>query len=406
MGYSGKASPAKIDKLIFIFPDSVVPEQWPYTPKAANPPQNLALLNPGECIRVGIIATGDGRDTFLESTQLSFRVDFAGQSQDHPLAPLAAVKRIKPEGGDLVDEALIYAGVQPPDMSMASLGASAANWCVSDDAQDGTAKITAEAETPNGHMELTQAKIQIESFEAGSKRTFKDDDEFEKFTMGYHDQPNPARLFPVLLFFSSDTRYRAQTGSLETLSAFLGAALKADPAAAQDFMKRVAAQSGFTRSFGLLVLLDAGYDISSVLKSMSEEDQQKFANHPVFPDPFDFTHVEDIGTRLDMLWSIFTATGQFAPIEKIANALAWHADWVEFDKARKSSSPPKEWTPSIGRAAGYGAAGWSLGSFQRTDPLAADYIEFMIASPDTPEEVKAELKALGMNPAFRWTGRN
>jgi len=47
------------------------------------------------------------------------------------------------------------------------------------------------------------------------------------------------------------------------------------------------------------------------------------------------------------------------------------------------------------------AAGWSLGSFQRTDPLAADYIEFMIASPDTPQSVKTELRGLSTNPAFK-----
>jgi hypothetical protein len=46
-------------------------------------------------------------------------------------------------------------------------------------------------------------------------------------------------------------------------------------------------------------------------------------------------------------------------------------------------------------------AGWSLGSFQRTDPLAADYVEFMIASPDTPQNIKSELTGLSTNPAFK-----
>jgi hypothetical protein len=137
---------------------------------------------------------------------------------------------------------------------------------------------------------------------------------------------------------------------------------------------------------------------------MSEVDRQKFARHPVIPDPFDLTHVEDIGTRLDMLWSIFMSTGQFAPIQKIASTLAWRPDWEAFDKARESANPPKEWTPAIGRAVGYGAAGWALGSFQRTDPLAADYIDFLIASPDAPDAVRTELKGLLTNPAFKQQG--
>ena len=69
---------------------------------------------------------------------------------------------------------------------------------------------------------------------------------------------------------------------------------------------------------------------------------------------------------------------------------------------QKTPNHPIEWTPAIMRAVTYESAGWALGSFQRTDPLAADYIEFLIASPDTPEVVKAELKALQTDPAFKW----
>jgi hypothetical protein len=105
-----------------------------------------------------------------------------------------------------------------------------------------------------------------------------------------------------------------------------------------------------------------------------------------------------------MLWGIFSTTGQFAPIQKIATGLAWRSDWDDFDKARKSPNPPKEWTPSIGRAVAYSAAGWSLYSFQLNDPLAADYIEYMIASPDTPTAIKSELKGLSTNPAFKREG--
>ena len=384
-----------------IFPDSVVLDQWPHTLKLVNAPQELKLLNPGQCIRIGVIATGDGRDSFFERTQLSFHVEFAGQTQDHPLASLAAIKQIKPDGGDFVNAMLNSISVEPPNMSMASLGASADSWCVPADAEDGTASIDAEVETPSGHEKLATAKIQVESFETGSKRAFKNDGEFEEFTMGYHYQPNPARLFPALQFFAADTKYLSQTGALETTAALIGSALKADPPAARDFMARVAGQTGFTRAFGLLVLLNSGYDIEPALKTMSEEDRNRFANHPVFPDPFDLSHVEDIGTRLDMLWSIFMSTGELAPVQKIASALTWQPNWEDFDKARKSQNPPKEWTPSIGRAVGYGAAGWALGSFQRTDPLAADYIEFLIASPDTPEVEKTELKVLQTDPAFR-----
>jgi hypothetical protein len=397
-----KPALAKIERQFIVFSDSVVIEQWPHTLKLVNPPQNLTLLNPGQCIRIGVVATGDDRDSYLEKTQLSFHVNFAGQSQDHPLEPLGGTKQIKPEGGDMVTAALAAANINNPFLTTASLGASAANWCVPADAQDGTATIDAETDSPSGHKKLEHAKIVIESFETGSKRIFENGGEVDKFLMGYHYQPDSSRLYPALQFFAADEKWRSQRGALETAAATFGAALRENPAAAKDFMARIAKQTRFTRAFGMLALLQGGYDIDPVLNTMNEEDRQKFANHPILPDPFDFSHLEDIGTRLDMLWSIFMSTGRFEPVQKISSALAWQPDWIAFDKARQSSNPPKEWTPSIGRAVGYGAAGWALGSFQSTDPLAADYIEFMIASPDTPGEIRTLLRGLQTNQDFKW----
>jgi hypothetical protein len=396
-----RPTPAKIDAHFVLLIDSVVQQQWAHTLKLVNAPESITLLNPGQCIRVGLMATGDDRDSYLEKTKLSFRVQFSGQNQEHPLAPLAQIKQIKPEGGDFVTQALAAADIKNPVPTMASLGASADNWCVPTDAQDGSAVIEGEIETPSGHQKQKSAKIQIESFETGSKRSFKDTEAVSNFLMHYHWQPNPARLFPALQAIAADKRMRDNQGNLASTAATFGAALKANPAAAKDFMARVSTETGFTRAYGLLILLQAGDDIGSILKTMSEEDRQKFTKHPVFPDPYDFNQLEDIGVRQDMLWGMFITTGDFAPLQQIASALKWRTDWDDFDKARKSTNPPKQWTPAIGRAVGYGAAGWSVGSFQRTDPLAADYIEFMIASPDTPPSVKSELTGLSTNPAFK-----
>jgi hypothetical protein len=181
-----KHTPAKIDKQIMFFPESVVQEKWPHTLKLVNFPKNLALLNPGQCIRIGIVATGDGRDEYLEKAQLSFRVEFAGHTDSHPLSPLAAIKQIKPEGGDFVTAALNSANIPNPILTMASLGTSADKWCAPADAQDGTAIFEAETESPGGHQKQTRTKIQIESFETGSKRIFKDAEEVSNFLMSYH----------------------------------------------------------------------------------------------------------------------------------------------------------------------------------------------------------------------------
>lgn len=403
-GSAPKPVPTEIEKQILIFPDEVVTEQWPHTLKLVNPPQNLKLLNPGQCIRIGVVVAGDNRDSVLEKTQLSFRVEFAGQAQDYALAPFAGIKQIKPEGFDAVMQITAAANVELPPLSMVSMGASGVRWCVPDDARDGTATIEAEIESPAGHEKLTKATIAVESFDTGNKHAFKDAEDLEKFTMGYHYQPNPARLYQELLFFCSEKKLSADSNQIMNQSALLSAALKDDPAAAKDFLARVAARGGCPRALGLYGLVMGGYDITPALQSMSEDDRQMFQQRPELVDPYAFDSPADIPAKFDMLWAIFCTTGQYAPIHKIATGLVWRSDWEAFDKARKAHTQFKEWTPSIGRAMVYSVAGWSIESFQRTDPLAADYIDFMIASPDTPDTVKIELKGLLTNPAFEREG--
>jgi hypothetical protein len=396
-----KPTPAKIDTLIFLLGESIVLEQWTHTLKLVNAPENVTLLNPGQRIRVGVLATGDNRDSYLEKTKLSFRVTFAGQKQDHALAALAQYKQIKPEGGDFVTAVLASADIKNPLLTTASMGVSADHWCVPVDASDGTATVEAEVETPSGRMTLKSSTIQIESFETGSKKVFKDPQELNDFTMSYYRQPNPARLLPALLSFAADSKAGYSRGVLESFAASFGSALKADPLAAKDFMARISTQTGFTRAFGLMTLLFAGYDIDPVLKTMSEEDRQMFTGHPILPDPYEMAPDGENATRLDMLWGMFTSTGQYVPIQKIASTLVWRSDWDAFDKLRKKPNLHIDWTPSIARAFTYAPAGWALGSFQRTDPLVADYIEYMLASPEISESVKSELKGLQTNPAFK-----
>jgi hypothetical protein len=272
------------------------------------------------------------------------------------------------------------------------------------DSGDGTATVEAEVESPGGHQILSSAAIQIESFESGSKKSFKDAEELGAFLQTYYRQPNPARLLPALQLLVSDQTQHPREGQAEIMSAFLSAAAEAAPNAAQDFRTRVAAQPRLTRALGLLILRSAGYDISSVLNTLSAEDQQKFLSLTPLQDPYDLTPTSDLFHHLDMMWAVFGATGEFKPVKTIASALNWRGDYEDFDKLRKTPNHPSTMTPSIVRGVSYTAAGWSLWSFQRNDPLVADYIDYLLASRDTPESVKSELRGLSNNPAFKRAG--
>lgn len=399
-------SPPKIVPQIVLLPESVVQTQWTNTLKLVNAPQNVTLLNPGQCIRVGIYSTGDNRDDYLEKTRLSFRVQFAGHSEVHPLAPPSEFKQIKPEGGDFVAAVLGAAGVKQPAITktMASLGASADHWCAPIDAGDGTATIEAEVESPSGHQNLSASTIDIESFETGSKKSFKGAEELGTFLQAYYRQPNPARLLPALQCIVADQTQHSRQGQVEIFTAFLSAVANSDPVAAQDFRMRIVAQPPLSRALGLMILRSAGYDIRSVLNALSAEEQQKFLSLPQLQDPFDLTPTQELFQHLDMMWAVFGATGQLKPVRTITSALSWRTDYEDFDKLRKAPNHPSTLTPSIVRGVVYTAAGWSLWSFQRNDPLVADYIDYLLASSDTPASVKSELTGLSSNPAFKRPG--
>lgn len=403
---SAKASPPKIETQVVLLAESVVQTQWTHTLNLVNAPQNITLLNPGQCIRVGIYSTGDKRDDYLQKTKLSFRVQFAGHSDAHPFASPSAFKQIKPEGGDFVTAALGAAGVKQPAMTktMASLGVSGDHWCAPIDAGDGTATVETEVEAPGGHQTLSASTLHVESFDTGSKKSFQDGKELGTFLQTYYRQPNPARMLSALQFIVADQTQHSRPGQVEIFAAFLSAAANSDSIAARDFQMRVAAEPPLTRALGLTILRSAGYDISTVLNTLSADEQQKFLSLPPLQDPFDLTPTRELFQHLDMMWAVFGATGQFKPVETIASALNWRTDYQDFDKLHKTPNHPSTLTPSIVRGVVYTAAGWSLWSFQRNDPLVADYIDYLLASSDTPESVKSELTGLSSNPAFKGAG--
>ena len=167
-----KPSPPKIESQIVLISESVITEQWTHTMNLVNASQSVESLNPGQCVRVGIYATGDKRDHFLRSTQLSFKVQFAGHSEVHSLAFPSDFKQIKPDGGDFVAGVLAAVGVKQPEKtkSMASLGVSAGHWCVESGASDGIATVEAEVESPSGNQTLKSVAVHVESFETGRYR--------------------------------------------------------------------------------------------------------------------------------------------------------------------------------------------------------------------------------------------
>lgn len=404
-----KREPAKIEKALLIVGEPVVSIQWPNSLKLVNIPSNIRVLNPGQCIRVGIGASGDGRDELVQSARIAFKVTYAGTTQSFPSAPIAQFRQIKPGGGDFVTQALSVANIENPMPTMYSLAVSADPWCAPPDAKDGTATIEAEADAPAGHVKLPKATVAIESYETGAKKSFKDLNELGEFSMNYFRQPNPARLVSasraMVNFYSEaaqdSSKQQPAADSDRTFTAFIAAALKSDPLAAKYFESRISAEPKLVYITGLIALRVAGYNIEQDLNNLTQSDRENFNKIPTLGYSYDLTPDAMLYTRFDEMWAIFGATGEIKPIKNIANALAWRGDYEIFENARRTPGFRFSYTPENVRALGYRIAGWSIGSFQRQNPLAADYIDAMIQSADTPAAIKEELKQLQTNDAFK-----
>ena len=397
-----KPSPAKIENQIMLLDESVVQKQWTHTLDLVNAPSSLTLLYPGQCVRIGVVATGDNRDEYLRQTKLSFTVGLAGHTESHGSALMSHFKRIKPEGGDFVAGALAAGSIKAPDAirTMASLGASASHWCVPADARDGAANVDVSIQAPGPAQVSVSSTVGIETFGTGAQKKFKDAEEFGRFLQTYYQQPTPSRLLPTIEFMVTVQAKQPTQGLAEIVGAFVSAAVRADTAAAHEMLSRIGSESALVRAFALLALRSAGYDIDPSQGRLPREEQAKFKSLPALEDPFDLSASEVLFHHLDMLWAVFGATGEYEPAKTIASALAWRSDYEAFAKVRNNPNRTSELTPSIVRGVVYTAAGWSLRSLQTHDGLVADYIECILASQETSPAIKSELRGLSTNPAF------
>jgi hypothetical protein len=388
----------KVYPELVVLGSQVVEEQWKATLDLVNEPSDLRQVEPGQCVKFGVPASGDDRDHLLASAQLSFEFNFADHTQRFTAETAEAIKRIKPVGGDFVTEALSVAGVKSPSWSMASIAASRAQWCVPPDAKDGTASIRASVLKSDGkNLDLKTRSLDIRTFETARKNAaFKDMESVSPWIQHYHTAPDPAQLLPGLRIIASDEKAR----SMPNIMVFFVEALKANPAAANDLLQALPTEVRSVRIYSVPLLLAAHYDIGLLMNSL-QEDERAAIDSVHLPDAFDMKPDRTLPNRMDMLWAVFFATGKIEPVRTVASMLAWRGDYDKFVDIQKSGQRPTEATESIVRGVSYNAAGWSLAALSQDDGLLADYIEALRASPNTSADIKKELANLHTNPAFR-----
>ena len=225
----------KIFPDLFVLDNRVVEEQWRASLSLINAPSDLKQIELGQCVRFGVIASGDEKDRLLQSAKMRFEFSLTGASHTFAAELPETVKQVKPEGGDFVTEALAAGGVKNPMLSTASIAASKAKWCMPVDTESGTATIQATVETSDGKsFSLNPRKIEVTTFDSSRKNVpFKDMSTFGPWLQHYHSEPDPAELLPGLRIVASDDKARL----MPNIMVFFVQALKISPAAANDLLR-------------------------------------------------------------------------------------------------------------------------------------------------------------------------
>ena len=63
---------------LFVLDNQVVEEQWRASLSLVNAPPDLKQVGPGQCVRFGVIASGDDKGRLLPSAKLRFELSLAG----------------------------------------------------------------------------------------------------------------------------------------------------------------------------------------------------------------------------------------------------------------------------------------------------------------------------------------
>ena len=93
--------------------------------------------------------------------------------------------------------------------------------------------------------------------------------------------------------------------------------------------------------------------------------------------------------HLDELWGLFFASGSFAPIHRLCEALS---------PEETDAVPDQEYQPNKDKEAVYlrvvirGAAAWSIGSNASQHPLVKSYCEWMLEAEKVPNGVRAQIQ--------------
>lgn len=378
-----------------------------------NAPGYLSTLYPGQKIALVLMAEGPDHDQLLAGVKLSVR--FAspakGAIEQHGLEP-GTIRQIKAEGADMAMLALNAAGIAQPDRdalgkatSLVTLAIFRPDWTAPLVDQEEDVQISATISGNPAGVPLDAVSLKLRPSTDWLNEPAPSPEEFGQFLKRYHEDIPPGRLLSLL-------KTAAGNGSLKSspVSSFFAIAYRENLAARNAAVAAFPSLDPKTRWAVLFVLRLGGHDIGRFSSGLPAETIESLKTVEPLKDPRDLPRFQDpvtpeevggIGVIMDQCWGGWMATGDQSYLRALVGLLAGAPHYPALQSWTKARGGAKGLNAQVGRGLAYQIAGWSLGSFQRTDPHVADWLLFWENDPAFPPLLRKEIAALPTNPAFR-----
>jgi hypothetical protein len=394
----------------------VIPADWPsQIPPTGmvNAPTFLNTLYPERRFSVGFLVEGRDRDRVLAGAILAVKICVAGHLVHEEQAVMPSViRKIKAEGGDFALLALSAAGLKTEErikaeeaLSLQSLVVFPVAWAPPSSEGLTQLEISVDLSGAPARPAIEPHTFAVKGSDEWLKESPPTQEQFGKFLNRYHENLSPGQVINLL-------RTVANTPALKAYSirGFFATKFRVQ-VDCRDAAVRVYPQLDTgTQQAVLWTLRLAGQDLGKLFPNLSSETLAEYEKTeplgnlsalPHFSDPVTPEEVMNVGNQMDLSWAGWMATGDPVYLRALVDLLAGAPDFEALKKWQQSRGGAKGLTASVARGLAYQIAGWSLASFQRTDPHVADWLAYWQNDETVSATVRKEIATLPTNPAFK-----
>ena len=381
-----------------------------------NAPGHLDEVVPGQSFQVALVAAGDdrdGREKLLADRVLNLRISTSAGAIEKRELKLVALRSIKADGTDMMFRLLEAGGIKEQDRETLEQKTSMVSIAVFDPAWETppltkVENIEVEATVTGGMSpfpKIRPAKLKFRPWSDWQGGPEMDQTAMGRLMSGFHESPKPGLLIPLLKGAA-----RSRGLGEHSVYAFFIAAFREYPAAKQEAIRALPSFDPLNKWALLMVLRLGGDDISGMMGGLPDDAQASLKEAQPLKDPRAFIPFKDpvdpqaaggIGVPMDQCWGEWMATGDPSYLRALVGLLNGAADFPDLEAWKKAKGGSKGLNARVEQGLAYQIAGWSISSFQRTDPQVADWLLYWQQDPSLSETIRVQIKGLSDNKAFQ-----